>query len=218
MARMGATQLENLLYHKLGISPSETAETNIIKSVIGEVVQDITRRFPWSFLEMKNTSKTLNAGDYQKALPPDFLHLISACLISADNVTYRLHPKKPAEFDAMQTDLDDTNRPYLRWVYYDDAGDPHIEVRPKSDVTYTLQVRYKKNLTSSYTVIPNLLVIFYGVMAIMAPADQMGYYKRLYESGLLEMWASDRPDLEDEPVWKINRQTEEFNIYMDGLN
>ena len=218
---MDATALNNLIRYKIPESASEEDITNIIESVRNDVVADICKRRPWSFLERKSTGVTLSSGDYQKALPQDFIRMIGVRIYgTSDNVVKPIPSWKPMEYEEAEPDLDDTDKPWRYWIYYDtDTAEYKIELRPKSDGNYTLLLRYQVSLNGSeVNRLPNGLVAFYGIMAVMAKPDEMKYYKTLYEAGIHEMWANDMPDLGDESVFKVDKAVEIYNRYMDSIS
>lgn len=216
---MGLNELKNLIYHKAKISPVKTAETNIADSVIAEVIDDFCKRFPWTFLSViDDDSISLSAGDYQKALPRDFLHLKGVRLKDSDNVIHKVFSEE--EFGAYEhsSDLDDTGQPYLRWVYYDNERKPYLQFHPKSDVAYTVLLRYLQKLNpDDVGRIPSGLVIFFGCMQVLAPPAEMGKYETLYENGILRAWASDRPDTEEDLDWGTDPMTEAYNAFTAGI-
>jgi len=216
---MEKTKLQKLIYYKLNISPNQESETDIVASVIGEIMKEISKRYPWSFLAKKNTGLTLTSGQYQKDLPRDLAHVISVALIDSDNLVYPVHTIKPTEFDRDGIpDLDDTDRPYKGWVYWDDDRNPCYEFRPKSDGSYTVQLRYRQTLGfDDVEAIPNGLVIFRGVMAELAPPDQMNAYEGRYERGIQQMWIDDVPDLGEETNQQVDEATKTFNEFMGNL-
>lgn len=212
---MNKAGLQNLIYHKAKISPSATTETDIVDTVIAEVLLVFCKERPWTFLKKKSTSITLSAGDYQKELPDDFLHLVSVEVVDSDNVVYPSYSTKPKSFGEDNPDLDDTGRPKKHWHYRDSNRKSHLEMRPKSDGSYTLHIWYLEKLNvDDINVIPNALVLFWGCMAVLGSPDEMRMYKNLYNEGIFEMWASDNPDLENQPEQEMDPQTETFNEYM----
>lgn len=217
---MEKTKLQKLIYHKLVMSPNNESETAIVDSVIGEVMKDISKKYPWSFLAKKKTSLSLTSGDYQIDLPRGLSHVISIALLDSDNLVYPVHSIKPTEFDRDNIpDLDDTDRPYMGWVYWDDNGNPCYEFRPKSDGSYTVQLRYRKMLGfGDVEAVPNGLVVFWGVMAVMATHEEVASYHTLYERGIQQMWIDDVPDLSEESNQKIDPATETFNDFMGTIS
>jgi len=216
---MEKTKLQKLIYYKLNISPNQESETDIVASVIGEIMKDVSKRYPWSFLAKKSTSLSLTSGDYQIDLPRDLSHLISVALLDSDNIVYPVHSTKPTEFDRDGTpDLDDTDRPYKCWIYWDDDRNPCLEFRPKSDGSYTIQLRYRQTLGfDDVEAIPNGLIIFWGVMAVLATHEELGSYHTLYERGIQEMWIDDVPDLGEETNQQVDEATKTFNEFMGNL-
>jgi len=216
---MTLDQLKNLIYHKAKISSAETSEVNIVTSVIAEVINDVCKRYFWSFLEEKDDSSiTLSAGEYQKELPSDFLHLKGVVLKDADNITYPVFSEKELEVYRGKPDLDDTGRPYLRWVYWDSANKYYLQFHPKSDGSYTVLLRYLQKLNEDEIGrIPNGLVIFFGCMRVLASPDEMAKYDTMYENGILRMWDSDDSDLEAEPELGLDEAIKQFNQYMAGI-
>lgn len=218
---MGLDELKALIYHKAGISSSETAEVNMVASVITEVILDFSKRFPWSFLEEQDDSTiSLSAGDYQKALPADFLHLVSVTLKDTDNITYPVFSKQELAVYKGSPDLDDTSRPYLRWPYRDSSNNPYLQFHPKSDGSYTVLLRYLQKLASAGIArIPNGLVICSGCMATLASTkEERKGYKDDFEDGIVRMWMSDNIDLEAEPEQELDRAILNYNKFTAGLS
>jgi len=217
---LNTDRLDKLVAWKAGLSLNNKIQKDVITSVRPEVLLDISKRYPWSFLERKSELITLSAGDTLKELPPDFLRIIGVALIDSDDVVYPVHSEKSSTWEEGQPDQTNTDRPYLYWLEWNTAtGKPWIVLKPKSDGSYTLRVRYQKKLMKDQVaLIPDGLVPFYGIMLILEKnVEQMTIYKNLYEGGINKMWASDMPDLNDAPDLKPDRAIENFNIYMDGL-
>lgn len=216
---MGLNELKNLIYYKAKISPVKTTEVNIVDSVIAGVIDDFCRRFPWTFLGVvDDDSISLSAGDYQKALPRDFLHLRAVRLKDSDNVIYKVFSEEEFKAYERSSDLDDTGRPYLRWVYQDSERKFYLQFHPKSNAAFTVLLRYLQKLKPDEVGrIPNGLVIFFGCMQILAPPKEMGTYRTLYENGILQEWVSDRPDREEELQWGLDPVTKAYNEFTAGL-
>jgi len=216
---MGINELKALIYHRAGISPNKTTETNIVASVITEVILDFCKRFPWSFLEEQNDDGiTLSVGDYQKALPSDFLHLVRVRLKDSDNIIHKVFSEEEFKAYERSTDLDDTSRPYLRWVYYDSSRDPYLQFHPKSDGSYTVLLRYLQKLgADDIARIPNGLVIFFGCMEILAAPEEMAIYGKRYEDKIIQMWMSDNIDLEAETERELDPAILNYNRFTAGL-
>ena len=217
---MNTDRLDKLVAWKAGLSLTTKRDKDIITSVRPEVLLDISKRYPWSFLERKSESISLSAGDTLKKLPPDFLRVIGVALIDSGDVVYPVHSQKSATWEEGRPDQTHTDRPYLYWIEWNvTTRKPGIVLKPKSDGSYTLRIRYqKKILADQVSLIPDGLVPFYGMMLILEKSvEQITIYKNLYETGIEKMWASDMPDLNDTPDLKPDRAIENFNIYMDGL-
>lgn len=217
---MNTDRLDKLVAWKTGLSLTNKTQKNIVTSVRPEVLLDISKRYPWSFLERKSEDITLSANDTEKELPFDFLRIIGVALKDSNNVITPVHSTKSLTWEAETPDEDDTDTPYRYWLEWNaTTGRPLIVLKPKSDSVYTLRVRYqKKILADQVSLIPDGLVPFYGIMSILEKnVEQITIYKDLYESGINKMWTSDMPDLNDAPDLKPDRSIEIFNIYMDVI-
>lgn len=217
---MNTDRLDKLVAWKAGLSLTTKRNKDIITSVRPEVLLDISKRYPWSFLERKSELITLSADDTIKELPPDFLRIIGVALIDSDDVVHPVYSAKPLTWEEEHPDQTHTDSPYRYWLEWNTTtGRPWIVLKPKSDGSYTLRIRYqKKILADQVSLIPDGLVPFYGMMLILEKnVEQITIYKNLYEGGIKKMWASDMPDLNDTPDLKPGRAIENFNIYMDGL-
>jgi hypothetical protein len=216
---MNKTALDRLVRHKLKVSSASDTEQDIIDSVRADVLKDVCLRHPWAFLKRTHETITLSAGDYQKALPQNFLRMLSVSLKDADNVVYPVHSTKLTDFEEDNPDLDDADtRPYMYRVYLDENDKPWIELRPKANGSYTLLLRYIKALREDdINEIPNGMVLFFGIMAALAREADQPMYKGLYESGIAEMWHNDTLDFGDEPVFEIDPAIETYNIYCHSI-
>lgn len=217
---MNTDRLDKLVAWKAGLSLTNKVQKDIITSVRPEVLLDISKRYPWSFLERKSESISLSADDTEKKLPPDFLRIIGVALIDSDDVVYPVHSQKSSTWEEGQPDQTHTDRPYLYWLeWHTTTGRPQIVLKPKSDGSYTLRIRFqKKLLADQVSLIPDGLVPFYGMMLILEKnVEQITIYKNLYEGGISKMWKSDMPDLNDAPDLKPDRAIENFNQYMGEL-
>jgi hypothetical protein len=218
---LDTTSLDKLVAWKASLDISDDDTADRIQSVRTEILLDISKRYPWSFLERKSESITLSSGDYHKELPPDFLRIIGVGIFSTtDNVVYPVHSERAGNWEEGNPDEDDTDQPYFYWLeWHSITGKPWIALRPKSDSSLTLRIRYQKKLLADQVpFIPNGLVPFFGMMSVLiSDADKMNLYKSLYEAGIEQMWISDMPDLNDAPDLKPDRAIEIFNEYMDSL-
>lgn len=217
---MNTDRLDKLVAWKASLSLTNKVQKDIITSVRPEVLLDISKRYPWSFLERKSEDITLSAGDTEKELPPDFVRIIGVALIDSSSVVHKVHSAKSLTWEEGQPDQTHTDIPYRYWLEWNTTtGKPWIVLKPKSDGSYTLRVRYqKKLLADQVSLIPDGLVPFYGMMLILEKnVEQITLYKNLYEGGIVKMWASDMPDLNDAPDLKPDKAIEIFNIYMGGL-
>jgi len=216
---LNTDRLDKLVAWKAAKSLDNTEDKDIIECVRAEILLDISKRYPWSFLERKSESISISAGDTEKNLPYDFVRIIGVALIDSDNVVYPVHSEKPATYEEEQPDEDDTDRPHLCWIEWDaTTGKPKIVLKSKSDGSYTLRLRYqKKILEDQVSLIPDGLAAFYGMMMIVGAEDQMVTYKNMYEAAIGQMWASDMPDLNDMSDLKPDKALEIFNQYMGGL-
>lgn len=215
---MNLASLKNLIYHKANVSPDDDDQVAIVATVIAEVLDDVSRRFPWSFLKKQSTSITFSAGDYQKELPADFLQLIHFELKDSGNKLHPVHSVNQRIFGEELPNLGATGGPYRFWYYYDGSRKPYIECRPKLDGDYTANIWYKEKLsTSSMSVIPNGLVVAYGCLAMLAPTDEMDAYDGRFERGILKMWANDMPDLSAEIRMGVDQRIEAYNRFTAGI-
>ena len=217
---MNTTNLDKIVAHKAGLSPDNETDAEIIAIARAETLADISRRWPWSFLERKDTDTTLAADDTETDLPDDFVRLIcKPALYASDNQVYQIHPEQPGTHDEGNPDEDDTVQPYTYWLEWDStSGDPKIVFGQKVDGAYTLRLRYQKTLSADQVaVLPHGLPAGYGMMVLLCNPDETATYKNLYEAAIAEMWASDIPDLNDMPDLKADRAIERFNQDMWNL-
>lgn len=220
---MDTNNLDQLVAWKVGMSLDNADQAKKIEVVRAAILEDISERYPWSFLERKTETISLSSGDREKTLPKDFQRLISVALIDSDNVVYPIHPAQPSEVEEENPDLDDTDRPYRRWLEWDSVTQrPQVVLDPKCDASYTLRLRYQKKLMPNQVLlVPNGLIAFWGMVVVLTKvekSDVIKKYSDLYEFGIQRMWASDMPDLNYAGDQKVALSIERFNQDMDGIH